>query len=194
MANVSRVQGFRPVKHMNGSPYNGQFNLYYVPSTDGTAMGVGDLVKLAGSASADGYATVAQAAATNPVCGAVVGFVVDPANLNSPQGYRTASTNRYVMVADSPDLVFECQEDAVGGALAVTSVGLNAEVVVAAASSTTGFSGMQLDTSTVGTTSTIVLKVIGFPNRVDNEIGVANAKVWVTINNHQLGSLGSTGV
>lgn len=192
MANVSRVFGLRPVKHLNGSPYNGQFNVYYVPASDGTAMGAGDLVKLAGSASADGYATVAQSAAGNPSIGVVVGFVVDYTNLNTPSAYRAASTARYVLVSDSPDVVYEVQEDAVGGALAVTSVGLNADAVVAAASSTTGQSGMQLDSSTAATTATLQLKILGFVNRVDNEIGSANAKMWVTINNHQLAS--GTGV
>ena len=45
MANTSRISGFRPVKHSTGAPYNGQANLYYFPSTDGTAAYVGDVVK-----------------------------------------------------------------------------------------------------------------------------------------------------
>jgi hypothetical protein len=195
MANVSRVNGLRPVKHLNGSAYNGQTNLYYVPASDGTAMGVGDLVKLAGSASADGYATVAQSAAGDASVGVVVGFVVDLSNLNQVAQYRTASTARYVLVADATDIVYEVQEDAVGGALAVTAVGLNANVVVAAPSATTGLSGMQLDSSTAATTATLNLKILGFSTRQDNEIGVANAKVLVTINNHQFGSsTGTAGV
>lgn len=195
MANVSRVNGLRPVKHLNGSAYNGQANLYYIPASDGTAVGTGDLVKLAGSASADGYATVAQAAAGDASIGAVVGFVVDPSNLNQVAQYRAASTARYAIVADSPDIVFEVQEDAVGGALAVTAVGLNANTIVAAPSSTTGLSGMQLDTSTAATTATLQLKILGFSTRQDNEIGVANAKVLVSINNHQYGSsTGTAGV
>jgi hypothetical protein len=166
--------------------------VYFVPASDGTAMGAGDLVKLAGSASTDGYATVAQAAAGNPAIGVVVGFVNDYTNLNNPGSYRAASTARYVLVCDSPDVVYEVQEDAVGGALAVADIGLNADSIVAAASSTTGQSGMQLDTSTKATTATLQLKILGFVNRPDNEIGSANAKVWVTINNHQLAS--GTGV
>lgn len=47
MANVSRVNGFTPVQHLDGSPYNGQFRTYSVPASDGTALGVGDVVKLA---------------------------------------------------------------------------------------------------------------------------------------------------
>ena len=34
MANVARLGGFTPVKHLNGSPYNGQFNLYEIVAGD----------------------------------------------------------------------------------------------------------------------------------------------------------------
>jgi hypothetical protein len=189
MANTSRVNGFRPVKHLNGSPYNGQFNLYTIPATDGTAVFVGDLVKLAGSADATGaYATVERAAAGNPVIGAVVGFVPDYSNLNAAGQYRVASTLRYVMVADSPDLIFECESDNGGAALAITDVGRAADILVGAGSTTTGQSGMQLDSSTAATnTSTFPLKIMGFSPRVDNEIG-NYAKALVMINAHQLTS------
>jgi hypothetical protein len=195
MANVSRINGFNPVKMKNGAPWNGMANLYFIPSSDGTATFVGDAVKLAGSASTDGYPTVAQAAATNPVLGVVIGFKVNPSDLNLSGSYRAASTDRYVLVVDDPDVVFEVQEDAVGGALAVTDIGLNAEIVVGSGSTTTGKSGMQLDTSTKATTATLVLKTLGFVDRVDNEIGSANSKVLVLINNHQRGSsTGTAGV
>lgn len=204
MANVNRVNGFRPVKHTNGAAWNGQVNLYYIPSTDSTAVFVGDLVKLAGSASSDGYPTVAQSAANDVSVGVVVGFLpenVTPGgisngrtpNLDTPV-YRAASTNRYVLVADSPDLVMEVQEDGVGGALAVTNIGQNIQAVVGAGSTTTGASGMQADSSTAATTSTHELRLIGFVNRPDNEIGNANAKVLVAFNKHQYGSVGTTGI
>lgn len=194
MANTDRVNGLKPVKYLNGAAWNGQANEYFIPSSDSTAVFVGDLVKLAGSASTDGVPTVAQCAAGDASIGVVVGFRVDPTNLNTPI-YRAASTNRYVLVADDPKTVFEIQEDGVGGALAVTNVGQNADVVVAAGSTTTGASGMELDSSTAATTATLVLKILGFSRREDNTIGSANAKVLVVINNHQYGShTGTAGV
>lgn len=194
MANLDRVNGFRPVKHKTGAPYNGQTSLYFIPSSDSTAVFVGDMVKLAGSASTDGYPTVAQAAAGDAIIGCVTGFVVDPTNLNTPQ-YRAASTNRYVRVADARDLIFECQADDVGSTIAAADVGLNAELTVAAGSTTTGASGMELDSSTKATTATLALKIVGVVNRPDNELGSANQKVLVTINKHQLGDhTGSAGV
>lgn len=194
MANVSRVNGFRPVKHINGAPYNGQATRYFVRAADTTAIGVGDLVKIDGGSDGSGIRSVTQAAAGDAVCGAVVGVEVDPTNLNTPQ-YRAASTARYVFVADDPMFLFSCQEDAVGGALSSDQVGLNANFIVAAASTITGSSGMQLDSSTANTTATLPLKIVEFSTRIDNEVGNANAKVIVKLNNHQLASsTGTAGV
>lgn len=192
MANVDRVFGFRPIGHLNGSPWNGKVTKYAILAADGTATFVGDLVKLSGTADADGVASVAQCAAGNTPVGPIVWMEPNPDNLS--QNYRTASTLRYVYVADDPDLVMECQEDAVGGALAITNVGQNADIVVAAGSTTTGQSGMELDSSTANTTSTLVLRILGFMQRPDNEVGVANAKMKVAFNVHQYGSVGTTGV
>ena len=115
MANVNRLGGFRPVKHLNGSPYNGQANIYEVVAGDGTALNVGDLVKADAGTATDVYPTCIRLAASGQVTsglilGAVVGFVVDsPSSLDTPQ-YRAASTKRLVLVADAPDIIFECAD------------------------------------------------------------------------------------
>lgn len=192
MANVDRVWGFRPVGHTNGSPFNGQVRKYYIPSSDSTAVFQGDLVKLAGGADANGVSTVAQVEAGDTPVGVVMFFEPNPSDLSML--YRAADTARYVYVADSPDLILEVQEDGVGGALAAADVGLNAEVVVGTGSTTTGQSAMELDTSTKATTATLVLNILGFSQKTDNEVGSANAKVLVTYNVHQFGSVGIAGV
>lgn len=194
MANVSRINGFRPSRYLNGSPYNGAVTKYYVTSGDATAIFVGDLVKLDGGATPEGIRSVTAAGASEAVVGAVVGVSIDPTNLNTSQ-YRAASTARYVLVADDPNILFEAQEDAVGGALALASIGLNVNVTTGSGSTTTGASAMQVDTSTVSTTNTLPLKLMEFVQRVDNETATANAKVLVKINNHQLASgTGTAGV
>lgn len=185
MANVNRPNGLRPVKHLDGSPYNGAVNRYLIPASDSTATFVGDAVKSGGTADADGVPTIAQAAAGDTLRGVIVGFEPDPTNLSG--NYRAASTARYALVADAPDLVFEVQEDAVGGALAITAVGNNADLVVGSGNTSSGASGMQLDSSTAATT-TAQLRVLGFSQDPKNEVGVANAKVLVAINEHELKS------
>lgn len=193
MANVSSPAGLVPVRYASGAPYNGACNRYYVPSTDSTALYVGDPVILAGSADADGVPTVtiATAASAGRISGVVVGVINSPTVTTR---YRPASVNTYVLVADDPHLLFEIEEDAVGGALAAVDVGLNADLIAAAGSTVTGLSGWSLDTSTKATTATLQLRIEGFAQRADNIIG-ANAKVLVRINlPTQTGAAGSTGV
>lgn len=191
MANVSRVNGFRPVKYMNGAAWNGQATRYAVPASDGTALFHGDLVKIAGTADANGVRGVTKASVGDAVIGAVVGFSVDPTNLNTPQ-YRTASTLRYVMVCDDPNVIYECQQS---GTVAAADVGLNANHADAGGSTTTGLSGETLDGSTKATTATLTLKILDFVQRDDNEVGNASAKLLVKINNHQLAAgTGTVGI
>lgn len=207
MANTSRVNGFKPVKHTNGSPYNGQTNIYYAAGT----MYVNDIVKLSGTADPSGSApsvVVSTAAGDTNTGDASIGVVVgrinaklDPVSGKMTSGGITLDTPQviasgdYVLVADAEDLVFEAQEDGVGGAMAITDVGLNVNFIDGGGSSTTGASGMQVDTSTKATTANLVLKIYGFVNRPDNEVGSANAKVLVTINKHMRGQgTGSAGV
>jgi hypothetical protein len=199
MANVNRVNGFNPLLNLIGASSVGQVRTYFIPSGDGTAVFVGDLVKAdttgdtaAAGGQNKGIQSVVQAAAGNAVIGAVVGFDINPLNLNTPQ-YRVASTGRYVLVADDPNLIFEVQTS--NGTLTAADVGLNANFAVAAGSTATGASGMTLDAGTVATTATLPLKIVGFSQRVDNEVGNANAKVLVKLNNHQFNSgTGTAGV
>lgn len=205
MSSVSRINGLRPVKTVTGAPYTGQATMYFLPSSNSDVVMVGDLVKLAGDGrSPSGVQTIARHAggATEAAVGVVVGFTFEGVgdltnippvtNLNTPV-YRVASTDRYVMVADDPNLVFETQTS--GATFATTDVGQNAEMDVAAGSTTTGASGMTLDLSTKATTATLPMKIVGFPNRPDNAIGDTFTNAYVMINNHQYkGGTGTAGV
>ena len=187
MANVNTPFGLVPYRDSAGRPFTGQGKLYYVAASDGTALYPGDPVILSGPADADGVPGVIRATAAGGayITGAVI--AVEPtmgagANGRDSTLYRAASTERYVWVADDPDTEFLIQEDAVGGALAAADVGLNADLIAGAAS-TYNQSGWQLDTSTKATTNTLQLRILGFAQRVGNEVG-ANAKVRVKINLH----------
>jgi len=182
MANANIPQGLRPFRDGSNRMWTGGGNTYYI-DTAANNFYIGDPVIIAGSADADGVATVTKATAAGGayMLGPVVS--VEPITRDSTT-YREASTARYVWVADNPDLVFLVQEDGVGGALAVTDVGLNADWIAGSGSTVTGLSGMMLDTSTKATTATLQLRIQGFNQSVDNEVGSANAKVLVTINLH----------
>lgn len=184
MANADTPFGLRPVKYISGAPYNGAVNTYSTASGDSTAIYVGDPVKLSGTSQVIGgytYRDVDQAA-TGDVC---VGVVV--AVLHETQDsliYRAASTVRRLLVADDPALLFEIQEVSGGTALTANDVGLNANFVVAAGSTTTGMSGVELNNGTEATTATLDLQIVDIVNRDDNAIG-EHCKFLVRINRHQ---------
>lgn len=184
MANVDSPFGLKPVAHRNGQPYNGSFRYYSVPASDSTAILIGDPVVLAGtSQTINGriYSDVARAATGNVITGVCIGVV--PVTQDSLI-YRAASTQRVLMIADNPDLVFEIQEVSGGTALTANDAGLNADFVVAAGSTVTGKSGVELNNATEATTNTLDLHILGVVMREDNEIG-EHCKWLVTINRHQ---------
>jgi hypothetical protein len=158
-------------------------------------MYVGDPVKSGGTAGAagvtvygqncEGMATVATAAAGDTLRGVVVGF--SPLQSNLETLHRAASTARLAYVVDSPDVVFEVQEDAVGAAIAAIDIGENADIIYAAGSAVTGRSGVMLDSSD-HKTATAQLRMLGFVQRPDNAIGLSTsdkAKLLVVINEHE---------
>jgi hypothetical protein len=114
MANTSVASGLKPVRMLDGSSYAGCIDMFSTPSTNATALYVGDPVKFAGSADTAGVATVTHCAASDTITGVVVGFA-DAASMLL--GYGAASTNRYPLVCHSQDVLFEVQDDGVGGDL-----------------------------------------------------------------------------
>lgn len=175
MANIDRPAGFKPVGHLNGNPWNGKANMYYIPSSDGTAVFKGDAVKSAGSADTTGkYPTVAQAAAGDAIRGVVIGFsdqpfiAVDTSNLY--RMYRPASTAMYALVVDDPDVIFEIQEDNAGNDIAATMIGLSTDIAVGSGDTSNGMSGMELDSSDTATAAG-QCKLLRVSNREDNALG-----------------------
>lgn len=193
MPNTNSAYGLKPVG-ANGGGYRGRVTEYFVPASDGTALFIGDPVIIGGTGDTGGIPSIVRATAAggNRVTGVVVGFRPD-ATIRA-NGYRAASTAAYVLVADDPQLTCEIQEDSVGGALAVTDIGLNADLVAGTGSTATKLSGFMLDTSTKATTATLQLRIMGFVQRADVEVG-DYAKVLVRINlPTETGAAGSTGV
>lgn len=188
--------GLRPVRYKSGAPYNGAANTYYVPASDSTALFVGDPVIIAGSADANGVASITRAAAGDRITGIVVGFTANPNDTTDgalETGYRAASTEAYVLVADDPALVFEAEEDAVGGALAAADVGLNVDVIAASGSTVTKKSGYLLDSSTKATGS-FQLRIVGFSQRVNNVIGSDPLVLVSIVETTESPAAGTTGV
>ena len=181
MPNVDSATGVTPVRYLSGAPYNGAVNRYCVPATDGDAIYIGSLVKLAGSADADGVPTVAVVAATGSLTiGPVVS--VEPVTADSLI-YRAASTLRYVYVADDPNLVFSVQ---CNGTLTATMIGNVCDLSAATTGTTaTGRSLTEALLSAVSASGdgTEDFLIVRASPRVGNEVG-ADARIWVRLNNH----------
>lgn len=184
MANPDVAFGLQPVRYLNGAPYNGQARRYYIPSSDTTsAYYVGGLVKPAGSADADGVMSVTGNVSTgNAVLGAIV--AVEPVTRDSTI-YRENSTERYVWVADDPNLIFIVQDDA-SATLAAANVGNTADLTGFTSGSTaSGLSSMEISatSATASGDGTEDVLIIGLHRTPDNTIG--NNAVWeVRLNNH----------
>ena len=188
MANTDTPMGFKPVKYIDGSPYDGKARVCKVETSETDRIGLYDLVTPAGSGDATGmYMSVTRSAAgEEDILGSVIGFgdtpymAFDPDDLN--MRYGTGSTAYYVWVADDPDLLFLCQDDA-SATLTYANVGENADIAVANCSTTTGLSAMELDASDA-TGGVANMRIEGFYNDPSNEVGSTHAKLLVRINEH----------
>lgn len=185
MANNDNATGLRLARHGGSAAHTGGVNRYVALAATGTAIYVGGLVKPAGTADADGVMDVTGNVSTGD---AVLGVVtaIEPVTADSLT-YREASTLRYVYVADDPNAIFEVQEDGDGGALAITAVGNTADLTGFTAGSTvTGRSTIEIDSSTATASGdgTEDVLIMGFVQKERNEVGSANAKVLVRLNNH----------
>jgi len=191
MPNLNAPFGLKPARDVYSGPYSGQVNQYAVPSSDATAIFIGDPVKLAGTSQVINgrvLPNVAQAATGDVIVGVVVGVI--PVTQASTI-YREASTARVLLVCDDPNALFEIQQVSTGTPLTANDIGLNANFVVASGSTVTGLSGVTLDNTTEATTNTLDLKIVALPNVENNDYGtsvssgMASSRFYVRINRHQ---------
>lgn len=177
---MSIYGGFRPIRHVTGAPYNGQANRYEHPAADGTALFVGDIVKLDSAAAdtVDGTPAVIAATAGDVPIGVIVG--IDPVLTNLASLNVAASTKQYVYVCDDPGIVMAV---ASSGTLAASDMAKTANLLASTAGSTTlGLSGMLLNEADVGTsTHTFLLERLYLDNT--NALG-ASGVVEVSFNAH----------
>ena len=170
-------------------------------------MFIGDLVQLSTNANTSSYpavksvsiATTANNVAAAPIVGVVIGVFNSKVDIDGKMTtgsialdipiFRPASTKQFVLVADSPDLVFETQANS---GYTIADVGLNADIASAdmttGGSLTTGTSPQSLATTAASALATRPLQVVGFSTKVDNEPGNAFNKVLVRITTHAYGN------
>jgi len=184
MANDNTPQGLQPVN----SPYGSIKRTRYPISTDyATDLFIGDPV----DSVAAGTIERATAGAGNMILGAIVGFWKDG---EGPKNYFPASSSGtwYAEVADDVNQEFVMQEDGDTSDLAANSAGAGADVVAGSGDTTTGISGFQIDSDTVGTGATLQLRLIEKIKTVNNAYGdYCMWKVRINYHRHGVGTVGA---
>jgi hypothetical protein len=165
MANADLPRGFRPYGDIKST------NSY---SAGGTIY-PGDAVKFSAGTSSTTVrrAEVVAGTAGAALCGVALNYAV---------------AGGKVLVADDPSQLFVGQMDEADFDNQV-DLGLNCSILATAGSATYKTSRMEIDSSTLATTATLEVRVIGYIERQDgkNELG-ANVEAIFKINNHQMGS------
>tara|TARA_R110000851_G_scaffold270097_1_gene422751 strand:+ start:65 stop:589 length:525 start_codon:yes stop_codon:yes gene_type:complete len=171
MSNLDAPSGFNPVGKIGSGPAS-KMSEYNVTSDD---IFQGDIVKLASGVIVQG------AAADTAFVGVFWGANYDDSTGKPVFVNQIAAGQAAVcFVYDDPYQVFEIQGD---GASAQTDIGDTADIVVAAGNTTNGISGMELDSSDIGTG--INLRIVNYSkNPARSDIGSANLLYEVLINEH----------
>ena len=199
MANIDAAFGLRPIAKVGSAPGGTTGTTKYsIADNQSTAIFTGDPVKY----KSDG--TVEVATAGDASCGVFMGcFYTDPTT--SKPTFRShfpaslSPGDAIAFVADDPDQLFVCQQDSDTSSLSAANINENANLVFGSGSTTTGLSGVEIDSSSATTTATLQVRIVAGYETPSNTISTAaagnNSVFVVKINNHQLGSgTGTAGV
>ena len=193
MANIDQAFGLRPIAKVGSAPGGTTGTTKYSITSGASGLFSGDPVKPA----ADGSIVIATAG--DPIRGVFMGcFYTDPStskprfNNTFPNG--TAASDAIAFVADDPDQLFIAQQDSASANAVAADLNLNANLVVGSGNTTTGISGMEIDSDSKNTTATLNVKLIDFYDTPSNDATANNSVFVVKINNHELnGGTGTTG-
>ena len=187
MANKDAAFGLRPMGKVGQNRDNQGLSEYDIAAS-ATAIYFNDPVKILSTG------TIGVAGATDALLGSLGGVFFTDASTSKPTfanhlDASNTATDIKGFVSDDPYERFEIQAD---GATAAADVGLNADIVYAAASSPDYVSKVELQTSDQKT-GTAQLRILGISKDIENnEAGSANVNLVTIINEHQL--KGTTGV
>jgi len=190
MANVDKAFGLRPLGNLSATGAQKQFG-YQIADNQSGAIYQGDLVTLK-----DGYILKFLPASHTAAVGVFNGCnYIDPTSGKPTwKNYYPGSVNitQGTIVADvidDPNQLFLIQADE---DVEQADFGKNADVVGTGGSTTTGVSTMELDSSSIATTSSLNLKLVGLWDVPGNALGTFAVAV-VKINEHLYGSAGVAG-
>ena len=190
MGNTANYFGLRPVKHINGSAWNGLTEKCYVGEEYAPLLYIGDPVTITAVA-ADSDTTalhssvmLAAFGATNEVYG-VITSIDSSEDMDDKYVKKPASTEAYVNVCVDPTVIYHVRDDGLGTPDATWPF-MNMDLIQAAAGvAITGISGVGLSGASVDVTQSLQMTVIRLANLPDNTL--ADYAIWeCLINTHQL--------
>lgn len=194
MSNPNAAFGLRPVRYIDGTPWNGATIPCYCSSSYAVALYIGDPVLWSPTlAEKDATAkmptvNVSAVASGSMIRGVITSFEPNPDNLT--QQYRPASQERIAnVVIATPDLIFQVRTD---GDETATKVfpGQNAILVAGTGSTITGLSGFTIDGSTTPTTTQAhTIHIVGLADIADNELD--DYAIWDVIINTSRNATGT---
>lgn len=161
--------------------HNGKLETFSVDAGHATLLAPGDVVRLTGTADADGVAGVDATTQGVAVTGVIAGFEPIYEGEQLSETGLPAGTAGLARCHIDPNLNFIVP--VTGGALTAADVGLNADADVTAATKSGGLSisNMALDSTTKLGTATLQFRIVGL---VPNEDGVVDGlKARVRFNN-----------
>ena len=188
MANINKAFGLRPLGKV-GSNYNSDGDTQYrIASSTATAIFEGDTVTFDASAGAStGYIIKATPGAAN-ILGVFLGCQYTDPTTGKPtwKNYYPggiAASDIKAFIVDDPYAQFLVQASGIAGN---ACIGQNADLVqTVAGNTTTGVSGLELSTGTLGAASALNVKVIGVTTDPSNsDLTAAYADLIVMINEH----------
>lgn len=183
MSSIAAPYGLRPVGLIGGQPYAGSVRLIKIASGYAANLFYGQDVKLDSNGTVVAGATETSVAATG-VVGVFVGCSYTDPNLKYklfrqswPTG--TVASDAVAYVVDDPDVVMQVQAN---GTVAATALGANIGLSVASGSTSTGNATTSADATTVNTTATLPLRIVGFVDGPDSAAGDAYTDILVKWN------------
>jgi hypothetical protein len=182
MANTDKAFGLRPLGKVGSNVNNDGDTQYRIASNTTAAIFQGDTVTLSG-----GFLIKATPGAAN-ILGVFLGC-----QYTDPTTKKTTFKNFYpgavvasdivATVVDDPNALFLVQAS---GVAANTCVGLNADLVqTVAGNTTTGVSGLELNTASLAADAALNVKVVGISSVPgEGDVTTAHANLIVKINEH----------
>ena len=177
MANAASPYGMVPVNLIGGRPFAGSTRMLPIASNYATSIFFGDVVKLVNDGTIDkdtGTSTLTPIGVFMGVSYMDATYGPTFRQMYTANTVPANSTLAIAYVCDDPFTVFRIQGSA---AMTQTMLFNNAGVVQGAGVTTSGNSGVTLDVSTVATTNTLPLRIIGWAgNNVEPAIAAGIAQ------------------